>query len=69
MENMRENGYTEEVDKKLGIDAVHVKVVLDELARFHSTSHAYIMDKAKQSSLTQVFTIHTICNHDLSMQK
>jgi hypothetical protein len=54
MENMREKGYAEEGDKKLGIDAVHVKVVLDELARFHSTSHAYIMSKAKQSSLTQV---------------
>ena len=57
MENMKEDGYSEEVDKKLGIDAAHIKVVLDELAKFHATSHAYIMNKAKQTSLTQVFTI------------
>ena len=57
MENMKEHGYTEEVDKKLGIDEDHVKVVLDELAKFHSTSHAYIISKAKESSLCQVCTV------------
>ena len=54
MENMKEKGYNEEFDKKLGLDVAHVKIVLDELAKFHSTSHAYIMSKAKESSLPQV---------------
>jgi hypothetical protein len=46
-----------EMKLTLGIDVEHVKVVLDELARYHSTSHAYIMNKAKQSSLDQVSLI------------
>ncbi len=46
-----------EMKLTLGIDVEHVKVVLDELARYHSTSHAYIMNKAKQSSLDQVSII------------
>jgi hypothetical protein len=54
MENMKELGYTEEFEKRLGLDEAHVKVTLDELARFHATGHAYIMSKAKESSLQQV---------------
>jgi hypothetical protein len=54
MENMKEKGYSEEFDKKKGLDVAHVKIVLDELAKFHSTSHAYIMNEAKKSSLPQV---------------
>ncbi len=61
MENMKECGYKEEVNKKLGLDVTHVKITLDELAKFHSTTHAYIMDKAKKSSLDQVWEHLSIC--------
>lgn len=54
MENMKESGYMEEVNKKLGLDVIHIKLALDELAKLHSTSHAFIMNKAKESSLKQV---------------
>ena len=55
MENMKECGYKEEVNKKLGLDVAHVKLALDELAKLHSTTHAYFMSKAKESSLEQVW--------------
>ncbi len=51
LENMKECGYKEEVNKKLGLDVDHVKLGLDELAKLHSSSHAYIMNKARETSL------------------
>ena len=54
MENMKECGYAVEFNKKLGLDAQHVCVVLDELAKFHATTHAFVMERAKESSLQQV---------------
>jgi hypothetical protein len=54
MENLKECGYAVEFDKKLGLDAQHTRVVLDELAKFHATTHAYVIGKAKESSLPQV---------------
>ena len=54
MENMKECGYAVEFNKKLGLDAQHVRVALDELAKFHATTHAFVMEKAKESSLQQV---------------
>ena len=56
-ENMKDCGYKEEVNKKLGLDVVHIKLALDELAKLHSISHAYVMNQAKESSLQQVLKI------------
>jgi hypothetical protein len=55
LENMKECGYKEEVNKKLGLDVDHVKLGLDELAKLHSSSHAYIMNKVKEGSLEKVY--------------
>lgn len=59
MENMRELGYIDEFNKKLGLDEAHIKVTMDELAKFHAVGHAYVMAEAKKSSMEQVKPLHS----------
>jgi hypothetical protein len=40
-----------------GLDLPHTHLALDELAKLHATSHAYIMSKAKESSLEDVLKV------------
>jgi hypothetical protein len=40
-----------------GLDLPHTHLALDELAKLHAASHAYIMSKAKESSLEDVLKV------------
>ena len=42
MENLLSHGYTEPPNKKKGLSLAHTKVALEELARFHALSYAYL---------------------------
>jgi len=45
------SSYIDVDDKVFNTDC---RVTMDELAKFHSVSHAYVMSKAKESSVEQV---------------
>ena len=40
-----------------GLDLPHTHLALDELAKLHAASHAYIMSKAKDSSIEDVLKV------------
>jgi len=40
-----------------GLDLPHTHLALDELAKLHAASHAYIMSRAKDSSLEDVLKV------------
>jgi hypothetical protein len=40
-----------------GLDLPHTKLALDELAKLHATSHAFVISKAKESSLENVLKV------------
>ena len=40
-----------------GLDVAHTELALDELAKYHAVTHAFIMDKARNSSLPQTLKV------------
>ena len=64
LNNLKKAGFSEEFDKQQGLDAAHTELALDELAKYHAVSHAYIMHKAKDSSLRQVLKDYEVITRD-----
>ena len=42
-----------------GLDEVHTKLALDELAKYHAVTHAFIVSKAKESTIEAALKVST----------
>ncbi len=61
MENLKKKGY-KMVDKRLGLDLEHIRMLLDQLARLHAASYHFIqtypggLEAMKETNYRLLFT-------------